>query len=110
MQQSLADRAGGHFLQTPGVPVLRHRGRLWVVLVLIAGGVAAEWLRQPSFGWIAAAWAAVPAGVAALWPLAGWRRWSLALLLLALAATLTVTGRQLKSIETRWPEERERRV
>ncbi len=89
---------------------MRHRGRLWVVLVVIAGGVAAEWLRQPSFGWIAAAWAAVPAGVAALWPLAGWRRWSLALLLLALAATLTVTGRQLKSIETRWPEERERRV
>src|SRR3954471_14520762 len=110
LQQALADRAGGHLLQAPGVPVLRHRGRLWVLVLVIAGGAAAEWLRHPGSGWVLASWATVPLGIAALWPLRGWRRWTLALLLLAQAISLTVIGRELTSIETRWPQERERRV
>ena len=77
---------------------------------MIAGGVAAEWLRQPSFGWTVAAWAALLAGIATLWPLTGWRRWSLVLLLLGLALALTRANWELRSIETRWPVERERRV
>ena len=89
---------------------MRYRGRLWVLVVLIAGGVAAEWLRQPSAVWIVAAWLAIPAAAAGLAPLSGWRRWTLTLLLAALAVSLTLTGRQLKAIETRWAQERERRV
>ena len=46
----------------------------------------------------------------ALWPLAGWRRRILAALLLALAASLTSSQRQLTAIETHWPDEREKRV
>src|SRR3954453_1273496 len=110
LQQALADRTGGHLLQAPGVPVLRHRGRLWVLVLVIAGGAAAEWLRHPGSGWILVSWAAVPAGVATLWPLQGWRRWTLAVLLVAQAVSLTVSGRELMSIETRWPQERARRV
>src|SRR3954466_9161191 len=110
LQQALPNRTGGHLLQAPGVPVLRHRGRLWVLVLVIAGGAAAEWLRHPGSGWVLASWATVPLGIAALWPLRGWRRWTLALLLLAQAVSLTVIGRELSSIETRWPEERERRI
>jgi two-component system nitrogen regulation sensor histidine kinase NtrY len=80
------------------------------VVVLAAGGTAAEWLRQPSSGWVWIAWVCVVGAVLALWPLAGWRRRALASLLLALAASLTVAQRELRSIETRWPAERERRV
>jgi signal transduction histidine kinase len=58
--------------------------------------------------WIA--WVCVPAGVALLWPLVGWRRRALPLLFFAIAAGLTIAQRQLKAIETRWPEEREERV
>src|SRR5690242_323933 len=110
LQQPLAHRTGGHLLQSPGVPLLRHRGRLWLAVILIAGGIAAEWLRQPASGWIVASWLIVPAAMAALWPISGWRCWTLLLLLLGLAVSLTVTQRQLKAIETRWPAERERRV
>jgi signal transduction histidine kinase len=58
--------------------------------------------------WIA--WLCVAAEVAILWPLARWRQRGLALVLLALAASLTLGQRQLKAIETRWSEEREERV
>jgi len=69
-------------------------------VVLVAGGAAAEWLRNPSPLPVWIAWACVLAAFAALWPLAGWRRPTLILLLLALAAALTVAEHQLKSIET----------
>jgi two-component system nitrogen regulation sensor histidine kinase NtrY len=92
------------------VPVLSHREEAWVLVLLAAGGAAAEWLRQPSGGWVWIAWACVLAGLAALWPLAGWRRRVLAALLLGLAVSLTLGQRELKAIETRWALERENRV
>jgi two-component system nitrogen regulation sensor histidine kinase NtrY len=89
---------------------LIHRGRLWVVVVLAAGGAASEWFRQPSAAWVWIAWVCFAAGAAALWPLAGWRRRALVSLLLGLAVSLTVSHRKLKAIENRWPQERESRV
>ncbi len=79
-------------------------------MVLVAGGAAAEWLRAPSPVPVWIAWACVLAAVLLLWPVAGWRRRALALLLLALAGALTISERQLKSIENRWEQEREDRV
>jgi two-component system, NtrC family, nitrogen regulation sensor histidine kinase NtrY len=58
--------------------------------------------------WIA--WVCLAAGIAALWPLAGWRRRALVMLLLGLAVSLTISHRQLKNIENRWAQEREERV
>jgi hypothetical protein len=52
----------------------------------------------------------VLAQLAILWPVSGWRRRGLVLLLVGLAASLTLSQRHLKAIETRWPEEREERV
>jgi signal transduction histidine kinase len=89
---------------------LIHRGRSWVLVVLVAGGAAAEWLRAPSPVPVWIAWACVLAAVLLLWPVAGWRRRALALLLVALAGALTISERQLKSIENRWEQEREDRV
>jgi two-component system nitrogen regulation sensor histidine kinase NtrY len=80
------------------------------LLVIVSGGAAAEWLRLPSAVWVWIAWAAVLAEVAILWPLDGWRRRGLVVLLVGVATGLTIGQRQLKAIETRWPEERERRV
>jgi two-component system, NtrC family, nitrogen regulation sensor histidine kinase NtrY len=87
-----------------------HRGQSWVVVILAAGVAAAEWLRQPGLLWVVIAWAAAAGAVATLWPLAGWRRRLLSALLLSLGASLTVSQHRLTTIETRWPEERERRV
>ncbi|HEX6434290.1 MAG TPA: hypothetical protein VFZ87_08595, partial [Gemmatimonadales bacterium] len=87
-----------------------HRGRWWVLVVVAAGGAAAEWLRQPSAAPVWIAWFCAAAEVAILWPLPGWRQRGLALLLAALAASLTLGQRHLRAIETRWPEEREERV
>jgi signal transduction histidine kinase len=89
---------------------LIHRGQSWVIVILVAGVAAAEWLRQPAPLWVGIAWACVAGAAAALWPLAGWRRRILVALLLALAASLTLSQRRLTAIETRWPDERERRV
>src|ERR687890_516227 len=110
LHEALACCTRSHFLQTPGTPVLIHRGRLWVIVILAAGISAAEWLRQPAPVWVVIAWASVAALTATLWPLAGWRRRILAALVLVLAASLTYSQRRLTVIETRWPEERERRV
>ena len=80
------------------------------MVVLAAVGAAAEWLRQPSPIWVWVAWACVLAGAAALYPFAGWRRRALAVALLGLTLGLTLAQWHLRAIETRWPEERERRV
>ncbi|HEY5941132.1 MAG TPA: hypothetical protein VIT87_09935, partial [Gemmatimonadales bacterium] len=108
--KALAYRDGGHLFQTPGALVLSHRERWWVVVVLAAVGAAAEWLRQPSPMWVWVAWACVLAGAAPLYPFVGWRRRALAVALLGLTLGLTLAQWQLRIIETRWPEERERRV
>jgi two-component system, NtrC family, nitrogen regulation sensor histidine kinase NtrY len=110
LEQALPHQARSHFLQPPGVSLLIHRGRVWVLIVVAAGGAAAEWLRQPSAMWVWIAWLCVIAEVAALWPLAGWRHRGLAVLLGGIAASLTLGQRQLSAIEQRWPEEREKRV
>ena len=77
---------------------------------MAAGVAAAEWLHQPAPIWVGIAWACVAGAGVALWPLAGWRRRLLAALLLALAASLTLSQQRLTIIETRWPPEREHRV
>src|SRR5215216_3562934 len=109
-EQTLPHRNGSHFLQTPGVLVLSHWRRSWVLIVVAAGGAVAEWLRQPAAAWVWVAWICVAAEVAVIWPLGGWSRRGLALLLCGLAVGLTIGHVQLKAIETRWPEEREARV
>src|SRR5918994_5024709 len=101
LEQTLPHRDRSHFFQTPGVLVLSHWGRSWVFIVVAAGGAAAEWLRQPAVAWVWVAWVCVVAEVAILWPLGGWRRRGLALLLCGLAAGVTIGQRQLKAIETR---------
>jgi len=80
------------------------------VVVLAAIGAAAEWLRQPSPIWVWVGWACVLAGAFALYPFEGRRRRALAAALLGLALSLTLAQRQLRAIETHWPEEREGRV
>jgi signal transduction histidine kinase len=110
LSETLAHRDGGHFLQTPGALVLTHRARAWVFVILAAVVAVAEWMRQPSPTWVWMAWGCVLAGVAVLWPLPGWRRRGLAIVLLGLAITMTLGQRQLEAIERRWPEEREERV
>src|SRR5215210_8819975 len=85
LEQVLPYHAGSHFLQPPGARALIHRRHSWVMVILVAGVAAAEWLRQPAPIWVAVAWVCVAAAIAALWPLAGWRSRILAALLLALA-------------------------
>lgn len=110
LQQTLAQGDGGHFFQVPGMRVVSHRARSWVVVVLAAVVAAAEWLRQPSPVPVWIGWACVLAGAVVLWPFAGWRRRALEAMLLGLTLSLTLSERQLKAIETRWPEVREGRV
>src|SRR3954467_8501090 len=98
LQQALADQTGAHFLQPPGERALIHRRHSWVMVILVAGVAAAEWLHQPRPVWVVVAWLCVAAAVAALWPLAGRRRRILAALLLALAVTLTLSQRQVSAI------------
>src|ERR1700675_3718963 len=102
LEQALAHQARSHFLQTPGAPVLIHRGQSWVIVILAAGVAAAEWLRQPTPIWVGIAWACVAGAAVALWPLAGWRHRLLAALLLALAASLTLSQQRLTPLESRW--------
>src|SRR4051812_16011092 len=110
LQQALPYHTGIHFLQPPGARALIHRRHSWVMVILVAGIAAAEWLRQPTPIWVGVAWVCLAAALAALWPLSGWRRRTLTALLLALAVTLTLSQRQLSAIETRWPDEREHRL
>src|SRR5205085_8883041 len=96
--------------QTPGAPVLIHRGRVWLIIVLAAGIIAAEWLRHPSLAWAGIEWGCAGAAAAALWPFRDARRVVLVTLIAALALILTLSQRRLTAIETGWPEEREARV
>ncbi|HKP49830.1 MAG TPA: hypothetical protein VJU17_07420, partial [Gemmatimonadales bacterium] len=89
---------------------MNHRGRLWVLIVMAAGVAVAEWLRQPDGLWLWVVWISVGAEMALLWPLSGWRQRALLILLAGLAVVLTMGHRQVRAIETRWPQEREKRV
>src|SRR5215210_626519 len=110
LEQALADHPRSHFLQTPGALVVIHRGQSWVIVVLAAGVTAAEWLHDPAPRWAWVAWACVAGAAAVLWPLASWRPRALVALLVGLAASLSFSQQRLTAIETRWPDERERRV
>lgn len=60
--------------------------------------------------WVWVGWACVLAGAAALYPFEGWRRRGLGAAFVGLALSVTLAQRQLRTIETRWPGEREGRV
>jgi signal transduction histidine kinase len=81
-----------------------------LVLTLAAGVAAAEWLRRPSLLWVVAGVLATAGSLAALYPFRGWRRRGLAATLVGLIVTIAVTQARLTAIETRWTEQRERRV
>jgi signal transduction histidine kinase len=89
---------------------LSHRPRWWVIVVVIAVVAAAEWLRAPALWPVGVAALGFLAGLVVLYPINGWRRRGLAVSLLGLAFALAFTQRRLTAIETRWPEQRERRV
>jgi hypothetical protein len=78
-----------------------------VVAVVVA---SAEWLRNPSVVPVATVVLGFVTGLAFLYPMAGWRRRGLVAALLGLSFTLCVVQWRLTAIETRWPEQRERRV
>ncbi len=71
---------------------------------------AAEWLRAPALWPVGVAALGFLAGLVALYPIRGWRRRGLAVSLLGVAFTLAFTQLRLTAIETKWPEQRERRV
>ena len=80
---------------------------MWALASVVA---AAEWLRRPSLPWVVVG---VVAALACLVTLAPWPRWrhrNLAAALVGLIATIAVTQARLTAIETRWAEQRERRV
>ena len=89
---------------------MSHRPPWWLVSALASAVAAAEWLRRPSLPWVVIGAAAVACSVVALAPYRGWRRRALAAVLLGLVATIAVTQTRLTAIETRWAEQRERRV
>jgi signal transduction histidine kinase len=80
------------------------------VLTLAAGVAAAEWLRRPSLAWVVIGSLAVLGCLVALFPFPGWRRRGLGTALVGLIVTIAVTQARLTAIETRWTEQRERRV
>jgi hypothetical protein len=109
-KQQLPDRAGRHLLYSPGATGLIHRPPWWLWLTLAAGVAAAEGLRRPSLPWVVVGALAVLGCLAALYPYGNWRRRGLAATLLGLIGTIAVTQGRLTAIETRWAEQRERRV
>ncbi len=74
------------------------------------GVAAAEWLRRPSVLWVVIGAIAAVGGLVALFPYRTWRERALAPTLVVLIATIAVTQARLTAIETRWGEQRERRV
>ncbi|HEX5387950.1 MAG TPA: ATP-binding protein [Gemmatimonadales bacterium] len=89
---------------------MRHLARWWMVLVLLDGLVAVEWLRRPAPLWVALAWLGGGLAALAVRPWRGWRRPAVALALAALALGLTAAQAQLRTIETDWTAEREHLV
>ncbi|HJR51485.1 MAG TPA: ATP-binding protein [Gemmatimonadales bacterium] len=89
---------------------MSHRPPWWLVWALASVVAAAEWLRRPSLPWVVAGAVAVLACLVALAPWARWRHRCLAAALVGLIATIAVTQARLTAIETRWAEQRERRV
>ncbi len=77
---------------------------------MVAVGASAEWLRAPSVATVAVVLLAFLSGLAVLYPSGGWRRRGLVAGLLGLAFALAVAQVRLTAIETRWREQRERRV
>lgn len=78
-----------------------------VVVAVLAG---AEWLRAPSAATVALAVLAFLGALAVLYPFGGWRRRGLVAGLLGLGLALIAAQSGLTAIETRWQEQRERRV
>ena len=78
--------------------------------MVVAVVASAEWLRAPSSAAVALVALAFLAGLAVLYPFGGWRRRGLAAGLLGLSFVLMVAQSRLAAIETRWQEQRERRV
>ena len=78
--------------------------------MVIAIVASAEWLRAPSPATVALVVLAFLAGLAVLYPLGGWRRRGLVAGLLGLAFAAVVAQARLTAIETRWQDQRERRV
>jgi hypothetical protein len=89
---------------------LSHRPPWWLVWALASVVAAAEWLRRPSLPWVVIGVVAVLACLVALAPWPRWRHRGLAAALVGLIATIAVTQARLTAIETRWAEQRERRV
>ena len=89
---------------------MSHRPPWWLVWALASVVAAAEWLRRPALPWVVVGALAVAACLATLAPFRGWRRRGLAAALVGLIATIAVTQGRLTAIETRWAEQRERRV
>lgn len=71
---------------------------------------AAEWLRRPAWPWAVAAIVMAAVAAAALRPLSGWRRRSLAAALVGLAAATGLAHYRLARIDDAWPAEREARI
>ena len=108
--QQVSDRDRSHFLHPPGASGLSHRPPWWLVWALASVVAAAEWLRRPSLPWVVVGAVAVLACLVALAPWPRWRHRGLAAALVGLIATIAVTQARLTAIETRWAEQRERRV
>jgi two-component system, NtrC family, nitrogen regulation sensor histidine kinase NtrY len=89
---------------------LSHRPRWWVIVVVVAVVAAAEWLRAPASWPVGVAVLGFLTTLVTLQPIRGWRRRGLTVALLGLAFALAFSQRRLTAIETRWPEQRERRV
>jgi two-component system nitrogen regulation sensor histidine kinase NtrY len=68
--------------------------------------MAAEWLRRPSLGWVAAASLMAALAAAALSPWSNWRRVCLVIALTGLALGLGVAHWQLRTVETAWEAKR----
>jgi two-component system nitrogen regulation sensor histidine kinase NtrY len=85
---------------------VRHLARWWAVLVLLLGGVAAEWLRRPSIVWVAVAGLVGAAAFIALRPWYGWRRLALAVAVAGLVVGLAAAHWRLRTVETAWEGKR----
>ncbi len=79
-------------------------------MTLAAGVAAAEWLRRPSLVWVVIVALAATGALVLLAPFRGWRQRALAVALAGLTVAIGMTQRSLTAIETRWSQERERRV